>query len=71
MIPLDAKPNKFDPCVRGLKVLVNLDGLLLTLPFKANIIPHADTVLPAAKRIGAIARPPAQARFRRRGPAIG
>ena len=54
MIPLHAKPESFDACVRGLKSLANLDGLLVTLPFKTIIIAHADTVLPAAQRIGAI-----------------
>jgi len=54
MIPLHAKADSFDQCVRGLKSLTNLDGLLVTLPFKTGIIPHADNILPAAKRIGAI-----------------
>ncbi len=54
MIPLHAKPSSFDACVRGLKSLANLHGLLVTLPFKTTIIPHADNVLPTAKRIGAI-----------------
>jgi shikimate dehydrogenase len=54
MVPLHAKPDSFDACVRGLKSLANLDGLLVTLPFKTSIIPHADNILPAAKRIGAI-----------------
>jgi shikimate dehydrogenase len=54
MIPLHAKPENFDVCVRGLKSLANLDGLLVTLPFKTGIIAHADTVLPAARRIGAM-----------------
>jgi shikimate dehydrogenase len=54
MIPLHAKPESFDACVRGLKSLANLDGLLVTLPFKTRIIAHVDTVLPAARRIGAI-----------------
>jgi shikimate dehydrogenase len=54
MIPLHVKPECFDMCVRGLKSLTNLDGLLVTLPFKTNIVHHADTVLPAARRIGAL-----------------
>jgi shikimate 5-dehydrogenase len=54
MIPLRAKLANFDACVRGLKLLVNLHGLLVTLPFKTSIIPHTDNILPAAKRIGAI-----------------
>lgn len=54
MIPLHAKPDNFDQCMRGLKSLTNLDGILVTLPYKNSVIAHVDNVLPAAKRIGAI-----------------
>jgi shikimate dehydrogenase len=54
MIPLHAKPETFDECMRGLKSLTNLDGILVTLPFKNRVSNHVDMVLPAAKRIGAI-----------------
>jgi shikimate dehydrogenase len=54
MIPLHAKPDSFDACVHGLKSLANLDGLLVTLPFKTSMIPHTDNISPTAKRIGAI-----------------
>ena len=40
--------------MRGLKSLTNLDGILVTLPFKNRVRNHVDMVLPAAKRIGAI-----------------
>ena len=54
MIPLHTKPGNFDACMRGLKSLANLDGILVTLPYKNSVIAHADTVLPAARRIGAV-----------------
>jgi len=54
MIPLHVKPGHFDECMRGLKSLANLDGILVTLPYKRSVIVHVDDVLPAAKRIGAI-----------------
>src|SRR5215471_5729417 len=53
MIPLHTKPANFDACMRGLKSLVNLHGILVTLPYKNSVIAHADTVLPAARLIGA------------------
>src|SRR5262249_59179743 len=54
MIPLHTKPANFDACMRGLKSLVNLHGILVTLPYKNSEIAHADTVLPPARRIGAL-----------------
>lgn len=54
MIPLHATRANFDACMQGLKSLVNLDGILVTLPYKNSVIAHVDDVLPAAKRIGAI-----------------
>jgi shikimate dehydrogenase len=53
MIPLHARPGDFDACIRGLKALANLDGILVTLPYKNSVIAHLDNVLPAAQRIGA------------------
>ena len=54
MIPLHAERSNFDLCMQGLKSLANLDGILVTLPYKNSVIAHVDDVLPAAKRIGAI-----------------
>src|SRR5262249_23581202 len=49
-----AEPDNFDKCMRGLKSLANVDGILVTLPYKNNVIAYVDNVLPAAKRIGAL-----------------
>lgn len=54
LIPLHSKPADFADCMRGLKALANLDGILVTLPFKSSVAAHVDTILPAAKRIGAM-----------------
>ena len=53
MIALHAEPERFDTCMRGLKSLANLDGLLVTLPYKNTVLVHVDDILPAAKRVGA------------------
>jgi shikimate dehydrogenase len=53
MIALHAKPEHFDASMRGLKALANLDGLLITLPYKKTVLAHVDHILPAAKRVGA------------------
>ena len=54
MIPLHVKPDAFATCLRGLKSLANLDGILVTIPFKNILMNHVDLVLPAAKRVGAM-----------------
>ena len=54
MIPLHVKRDDFDACMRGLKSLANLDGMLVTIPYKNAVMDHVDLVLPAAKRIGAM-----------------
>lgn len=54
MIPLHAKREDFDTCMRGLKSLANLDGILVTIPYKTAAMDHVDTVLPSARRIGAM-----------------
>jgi len=54
MIPLHVRREDFDTCMRGLKSLANLDGLLVTIPYKNAVIDHVDQVLPSARRIGAM-----------------
>jgi shikimate dehydrogenase len=54
MVPLHVKPECFDNAMRGLKPVANLDGLIITAPYKIRAAAYADNILPAAQRIGAI-----------------
>lgn len=54
MVAVHARPDGFDDCMRGLKTLGNLDGLLVTLPYKGAALAHVEEILPAARRIGAV-----------------
>src|SRR5579871_2082036 len=54
LVPLHVRPERFDESLRGLKSLANLDGMLVTIPFKSRVLAHVDFVLPAARRIGAV-----------------
>jgi shikimate dehydrogenase len=54
MMPLHVKPDRFDETVRGLKALANLDGIVITIPYKARILAHVDRVLPMGEKVGAI-----------------
>ncbi len=54
LVPLHVPPERFDDIVPALKALANLDGLIITVPYKARILPHADRLLPTGAAVGAI-----------------
>ena len=54
MLPMHVTPERFDETVRGLKALANLDGIVITVPYKVRIVAHADRLLPTAEQIGAV-----------------
>jgi shikimate dehydrogenase len=53
LIPVNVKPNSFDETVRGLMAIGNLDGIIITVPYKSRILPLIDRVLPMAATVGA------------------
>ena len=38
LVPLHVLPDRFEETIRGLKALANLDGLVITVPYKARIL---------------------------------
>jgi shikimate dehydrogenase len=54
LVPLHVPAPHFDTAVRGLLTLGNLDGLIVTHPFKQRILPFADLVLTGGLQVGAI-----------------
>ena len=54
LVPLHVLPDRFDETVRGLKALANLDGLVITVPYKARIVPFVDRLRPMGETVGAI-----------------
>jgi shikimate dehydrogenase len=54
MLPMHVTPERFDETVRGLKALANLDGIVITVPYKVRIIAHVDRLLPTGEQIGAV-----------------
>ena len=54
LIPIHVPADRFDTIVPGLMGVGNLDGLLVTVPFKARMLPFASRLGPAAKCIGAV-----------------
>ncbi|HVX99617.1 MAG TPA: shikimate dehydrogenase [Pseudorhodoplanes sp.] len=54
MLPMHVLPGRFDETLRGLMALNNLDGIVITVPYKARITAFCDRLMPAGRRIGSI-----------------
>jgi shikimate dehydrogenase len=54
MVPMRIPPEHFDEVLPALMRLANLDGLAVTLPFKARALAIADTVGANARVVGAV-----------------
>lgn len=54
MIPMHVLPDRFDDTVPALMALGNLDGLLVTVPYKARAVRFAAALGKTAARIGAL-----------------
>lgn len=54
LLPMHVRPELFDETVRGLKALANLDGIVITVPYKPRILPFVDKLFPTGERVGAI-----------------
>ncbi|MEU2225599.1 shikimate dehydrogenase [Streptomyces sp. NPDC018347] len=52
VLPVHAPADRFDTVVRGLKAIGNLDGLLVTVPHKADVRRFADRVSAAVELSG-------------------
>lgn len=53
LVPVHVRTHLFDETVRGLKAIGNLDGIIITVPYKARIMGFIDKVLPMAAKGGA------------------
>jgi shikimate dehydrogenase len=53
LIPVHVPAARFDAIAPALLAIGNLDGVLVTIPFKARIVSHAARLGPAAQCIGA------------------
>ncbi len=52
LLPIHIRPDDFDDALPGLLKLANLDGLVVTVPYKGSIIRHLDRIGPLAKISG-------------------
>lgn len=53
LVPVHVRPELFDETVKGLMAIGNLDGIVVTVPYKARIMPFIDNPLPMAAKVGA------------------
>jgi len=54
LVPLHVLPDEFESSMRALMALGNLDGLLITVPYKSRALPFASRLGPTARCIGAL-----------------
>ena len=54
LVPMHVPAERFDTVVPALLALGNLDGLLVTVPFKARMVPFAKRLGATAQRVGAV-----------------
>jgi shikimate dehydrogenase len=53
LVPVHVKADQFETTVKGLMAIGNLDGIIVTVPYKTRILPLIDQVLPMATQVGA------------------
>ncbi len=53
-MPVHVSSAHFDETMRGIMRFGNLDGLMVTVPFKSRIMPFVDRVVPMGAKVGAI-----------------
>ncbi len=54
LLPMQVLPDRFEPTLAGLMALGNLDGFVVTVPYKAQAMALADELGAQARRVGAI-----------------
>ena len=54
LVPFHVPGAAFEPTVRGIMALANLDGIIVTVPYKARMLALVDRVLPTAQKVGAV-----------------
>ncbi len=54
LVPCHVLPDRFEASLRGLMALGNLDGIIVTVPYKVRALSLADRVLPVGRQVGAV-----------------
>lgn len=54
MVPMHVPADGFDDIVPALKGIANVDGIIVTVPFKTRILAHLDNLGASAQAVGAV-----------------
>lgn len=54
LMPLHIPQHRFDAAIGGIMSIANLDGLVVTMPFKERLIAHLDEISARARAVGAV-----------------
>jgi shikimate dehydrogenase len=54
MVPMHVHPEGFAALVDGLRRMQNLDGFIVTVPYKTAMPAYCDELTPAARQVGAV-----------------
>ncbi|MDP3411491.1 shikimate dehydrogenase [Bosea sp. (in: a-proteobacteria)] len=54
LVPIHLRQGEFDAAIGGVMAIANLDGLVVTMPFKERLIARLDEVSARARAVGAV-----------------
>jgi shikimate dehydrogenase len=54
LVPFHVPGAVFENAVRGIMALANLDGIIVTVPYKARMLAFADEILPTGRAVGSV-----------------
>jgi shikimate dehydrogenase len=54
LVPFHVPDAVFENAVRGIMALGNLDGIIVTVPYKARMLAFVDRILPTGRAVGAV-----------------
>jgi shikimate dehydrogenase len=54
LVPFHVPAAAFEQTMPGIMALGNLDGIIMTVPFKSRMLPFVDKVLPTGQTVGAV-----------------
>lgn len=54
LVPLHLRQDEFEAGIGGVMALANLDGLVVTMPYKERLIPKLDEISGRARAVGAV-----------------
>src|SRR5918911_3861764 len=54
LVPVHVRAAEFDETIEAIMRVANLDGLVVTMPFKERIIPHLASISRRAAQVGAV-----------------